>query len=98
MGIDAESPAKKVVRLFGGYEPVRAAVGLRNTLQVRRWDYPKAKGGHDGNVPSRHHAALLAHARDRGISLRPADLLPWLDGPADVDPSKKEAAAHGAAA
>ncbi|MGE0718523.1 MAG: hypothetical protein AB7P02_23955 [Alphaproteobacteria bacterium] len=78
----SESPAAKVVRLFGSYEAVREIVGLRSTLQVRRWAYPKSKLGHDGQVPHRHHPALLAAAVERGVPLTAADLMPWLTSPA----------------
>ena len=46
--------------------------------QIRRWNYPKEKGGHDGSVPPRHHEALLAKARASSIELSIFDLRPEL--------------------
>lgn len=73
----SEAPAEKVVRVFGGIDAVADIVGL-STVQVRRWAYPTEKGGHGGQVPTRHHSTLLASARQRGIRLSPEDLIPWL--------------------
>jgi hypothetical protein len=74
-----ETPASKVVRLFGGYKAVAELVGT-SELQVRRWNYPKSKKGAAGQVPSKHHSTLVSAAKARGIRLSPKDLMPWLAG------------------
>lgn len=71
-----EMPAEKVIRIFGGLEPVAQIVGLTK-LQIRRWVYPKSRGGHDGQVPYRHHKVLLVAARDRVLPLTREDLEAW---------------------
>jgi hypothetical protein len=74
-----ETPASKVVRLFGGFQVVAELVGCTQ-LQVRRWNYSKTKGGADGQVPAKHHSTLVNAAKARGIRLGPKDLMPWLSG------------------
>lgn len=40
---------------------------------VYRWTYPPERGGTGGTIPAHHHARLMKAARDRGLSLEPAD-------------------------
>lgn len=73
----SEMPATKVVQLFGGPKAVADILGI-STTQVYRWSHPKEKQGADGQVPHKHHQALLIAAEERGITLTPQDLMPWL--------------------
>lgn len=70
-----ETPAEKVIRLFGGEKAVAEITGL-STVQIHRWRYPKEKKGHGGHIPTRHIPTLLAAAANRQIPLTFADLLP----------------------
>lgn len=75
METQIERPADKVIRLFGGVSAVAELVGT-STVQVHRWTYSKDKGGHDGQVPARHHPVLLTKARELSLPLTYGDLLP----------------------
>lgn len=69
------NPAKTVIEKCGGVKAV-AGVVRKSETRVRRWTYPKARGGTDGLVPSACQVDLLAHARKVGIALGPADFFP----------------------
>jgi hypothetical protein len=70
------TPAHRVVSAFGGIKPVCEILRVTR-VQVWRWSQPKPKG-HGGQVPARHHEALLQAARERGAPLSARDLMPWL--------------------
>lgn len=63
-------PAKTVIEICGGFAAV-AEMTKRSEIRVRRWGYPKPRGGSDGRIPSDVQPVLLAEARRRGIDLRP---------------------------
>lgn len=64
------NPAKQVIQICGGYEAVAEMTG-RSTVRVRRWEYPRDRGGTDGLIPAECQRLLLIAARARGIDLRP---------------------------
>lgn len=66
--------AETMIKRFGGREQLAAALGV-NIVQVYRWTYPKTKKGTGGSIPARHFPTLLKVARERGIKLRPAELI-----------------------
>lgn len=63
-------PAKTVIELCGGFDAVASMTG-RTSLRVRRWTYPKDRGGTGGLIPSDCQQALLEQARLRGVMLEP---------------------------
>lgn len=67
-----ETPAEAIIRKCGGHAAVAEICGVHVT-RVYRWTYPKARGGSDGLVPTRHQGQLLAGARQRGVNLSPDD-------------------------
>ena len=71
----AQVPADKVIRIFGGVQAVATLLDL-SRIQIFRWRQPKAKGGHAGRVPQRHHDRLIEEAKRLGKRLTLADLNP----------------------
>ena len=65
-------PASTILSKCGGAPCVALWVGVHVT-RVRRWTYPKSRGGTDGLIPARQQAALLAAARANGVDLSPGD-------------------------
>lgn len=63
-------PAQNIISMCGGVAEVAQMVG-RSVIRVRRWTYPKERGGTDGLIPSDMQPVLLEAARQRGINLRP---------------------------
>lgn len=63
-------PANTILAICGGIAPVAAITG-RSQLRVRRWTYPRVRGGTDGLIPTDCQQLLLDGARARGIDLRP---------------------------
>lgn len=63
-------PAQTIITICGGFSAV-ADMTARSEIQVRRWTYPKARGGTDGLIPNDRQQPLLLAARARGIDLRP---------------------------
>lgn len=59
-------PAKTVIEICGGAKAVAEMVG-RSENRVRRWTYPKERGGTGGLIPSDMQPVLLMAARDRGL-------------------------------
>lgn len=53
----------------------------RSEMPVRRWTYPKARGGTGGVIPMPVANDLLSAARRRGIDLQPHHFFPegWRD-------------------
>ena len=90
-----ETPADIVIRLLGGEKTV-STVCKTDLSNVYRWRYPKKRGGTGGNVPSRHHAILLTHAKENGIPLEPAHLIQALLANDTENPIQPETTAEGA--
>lgn len=63
-------PAKTVIEICGGYSTVAEMVG-RSEVRVRRWAYPKERGGTGGVIPADCQQRLLDAARRAGKDLRP---------------------------
>ena len=68
------SPADKVIALFGGVRPLARELG-RNPSSVVRWRKPRAEGGTGGAVPSAMQGRVLALAKARGLPLTAEDLI-----------------------
>jgi len=68
------TPADKVITLFGGVRPLARALG-RNPSSVVRWRMPRAAGGTGGGIPSAMQGRVLALAKERGLSLTAEDLI-----------------------
>lgn len=68
-------PAKSVIEICGGVKAVAEIVG-RSETRVRRWGYPKDRGGTEGLVPAECQVALIEHARKTGLPLRPDHFFP----------------------
>lgn len=63
-------PAHTVITICGGYAETARMSG-RSEVRVRRWEYPKEKGGTGGLIPSDCQQTLLDAARAEGKDLRP---------------------------
>lgn len=63
-------PARTIIEICGGARVVSEMVG-RDETRVRRWGYPKSRGGSGGLIPSECQIVLLAEANRRGIPLKP---------------------------
>lgn len=48
----------------------------RSEITVRRWTYPRDRGGTDGMVPLKAQFDLLRAARNEGVNLTPEDFIP----------------------
>lgn len=68
-------PAITIIKLCGGFSAVAEMTG-RSEIRVRRWTYPKDRGGTSGLIPSDCQAKLLSAAQERGIKLRPEHFFP----------------------
>lgn len=66
------NPAHTVIEICGGTRVVADMVG-RSQNRVRRWTYPKERGGTGGRIPSDMQVKILEVARLRGIPLQPSD-------------------------
>lgn len=76
-------PASTIITKCGGIAAVAQITG-RSEVRVRRWGYPKARGGTDGLIPSECQQMLMEHARKYKLDLRPDDFFP--------EPSQEDAA------
>ena len=76
-------PAQTIIRKLGGPNAVAEVVGVHRT-RVSNWQRSRAAGGTDGLVPQKHHAALLAFARDKGIELKPEEFVQRPSEPAET--------------
>jgi hypothetical protein len=63
-------PASTIISICGGVAAVAEMVG-RDETRVRRWTYPKDRGGTGGLVPSDCQQPLLEAARAKGLALTP---------------------------
>lgn len=66
--------AETMIKKFGGRDELARVLGV-DVSQVYRWTYPKDRKGTGGSIPARHFRRLLAAAQERGIKVRPADLI-----------------------
>lgn len=86
-------PAHTVITICGGYAETARMSG-RSQVRVRRWEYPKDKGGTGGLIPSDCQQILLDVARAEGKPLRPEH---FFTTPAEAattpSPEEKDAAA-----
>lgn len=64
------TPAAKVIEICGGFKAVARMTG-RSEVRVRRWTYPKDRGGTGGLIPAEVQPVLLRAARDAGLPLEP---------------------------
>lgn len=69
-----ESPAAKVIRLFGGKSSLARELGIHRS-SVGRWDWPKERRGAGGGVPRKHHQKILDLSKSRRLGLRAEDLI-----------------------
>jgi hypothetical protein len=63
-------PANTIITICGGFSAVAEMLDMTE-IQVRRWTYPKERGGSGGLVPSGKQSPLLAAAKSKGINLTP---------------------------
>lgn len=70
-------PAKTIIQICGGYEAT-ARLARRSEGRVRRWEYPRERGGAGGLIPADCQQVLLIEARKVGIDLRPDHFFPDL--------------------
>lgn len=71
-------PAHSIIQLCGGFASV-ASMTDRSEIRVRRWTYPKDRGGTGGLIPADCQQTLLSAARAKGIPLTPAHFFPETD-------------------
>lgn len=64
------NPAQTVITICGGFRAVAEMTG-RDEISVRRWTYPKDRGGTGGLIPSECQQVLLDAAKGRKLPLRP---------------------------
>jgi hypothetical protein len=65
-------PARTIIRKLGGATYVSRALTLHRTA-IYYWLRPPNKRGTGGVIPCKYRARLIAHAREHGIKLKPAD-------------------------
>lgn len=74
-------PASQIVARCGGYKVVAAWLRL-NRSTVQRWTYPRPEdadgkvSGTGGLIPVEHWPALIERAKENGVEITVADLLP----------------------
>jgi len=76
-------PAKTIIELCGGFRAVAEITG-RDETRVRRWTYPRNKGGSDGLIPSDCQQVLMDEARKRRLPLKPEHFFPDRASSADA--------------
>lgn len=67
-------PARTVIRRLGGVQAV-AKLSQRHFSRVRRWTWPREKGGTDGIIPQTEALKLLRDAADLGIDMTMDDFV-----------------------
>ena len=82
-------PARTVITICGGYAETARMSG-RSEVRVRRWEYPKEKGGTGGLIPSDCQQTLLDAARAEGKPLRPEHF--FTAEPSPIPPTTEDAA------
>lgn len=63
-------PASTIIEICGGFRAVSKMTG-RDETRVRRWTYPKEKGGTGGLIPAEIAQVLMSKAIATGIPLTP---------------------------
>ncbi|WP_375263218.1 hypothetical protein [Palleronia sp.] len=63
-------PAISIIKICGGFAAVAEMTG-RDETRVRRWTYPKERGGTGGLIPAEQQQVIMAEARARGLPLSP---------------------------
>ncbi|WP_347311391.1 hypothetical protein [Defluviimonas sp. SAOS-178_SWC] len=76
-------PARTIIEICGGVAAVARITG-RSEIRVRRWGYPKSRGGSDGLIPSDMQKLLMDHARKKKLPLEPAHFFPDGDTKGDA--------------
>ena len=61
-------PATSIIVKLGGLKAVAEVTGVTET-SVRRWRYPKERGGTGGAVPHWHIQPLMVLAVETGVNL-----------------------------
>lgn len=64
--------ASHVIAKCGGPESVAAMLRV-TTISVRKWTYPRERGGTGGLIPAKRQVELIRAAAAAGITLAPAD-------------------------
>lgn len=77
-------PAHSVITKCGGFAAVAEMTG-RSAIRVRRWAYPREKGGTGGLIPAECQVLLLHAAPARGVDLRPEDFFASPPAPQPVE-------------
>ncbi|MGR3593017.1 MAG: hypothetical protein ACU0BO_13720 [Limimaricola soesokkakensis] len=72
-------PALTIIELCGGFKAVAEMTG-RDETRVRRWTYPKDRGGTGGLIPSDMARILMVEAAKRGLPLKPEHFFPDVNG------------------
>lgn len=67
-----DTPALRVIILFGGLTALAVAIGKRPST-VQRWL-------DTGYIPPRYQADILSAAQERGIDLKPETFVPFVQG------------------
>jgi len=88
------NPAHTVIDLCGGFSAV-AAVTRRSEVRVRRWCYPKERGGTGGFIPPECQQLLLDWSRANDGVLRPEHF--FRESPADLTRVRRTQAQEDAA-
>jgi len=68
-------PAKNIIELCGGVDAVAGIVG-RDVTRIRRWTYPKERGGTGGLIPSDCAQVLMSAAVILKLPLKPEHFFP----------------------
>ena len=66
--------ADMVIKLAGSAKKLADHLGIK-VRWVQKWNQPRDKGGANGNIPSKHHRAILFLAEREGWKLTAEDLL-----------------------
>lgn len=66
------NPASNIVSKLGGVPAVASALGVPNST-VLRWTYSKEKGGTGGVIPTKRQRQILNLAKERDVTVTPAD-------------------------
>jgi hypothetical protein len=67
------SPAKYVIRIFGGVRSAAFIIG-RHPGSVSRWQTPKTSGGYGGTIPKAARLTILKIAKRRKLPITSRDL------------------------